>query len=327
MINKEALQKIAENNLEYKICSVIRERKFNTNLINLMFRFITKFFNEIPPELIMQSIKFIIPCNQIMDKEWKVFLINDVYKFMKEPITVIILDEFRCVIKEYGYAHNGATFEYWYNGPKNELFYIDKEEIVIDQYADTNTCSVFAVPTYKELDEALDEYYNKMGKYSICNVLKSVWKDETNVEFCNKPEEYMQKSLWQFLHISLRSHSVLREQTVDASHPVDIKIIWPTLKVIALIEIKWVGDSGTIQYRDKRANEGALQLIQYLDASYRGEPDKFFKGYLVVYDARRRKNNKDYYRHKELKYKKTYLDDCRMSYKRFYLEAECVIPS
>ena len=176
------------------------------------------------------------------------------------------------------------------------------------------------------MDEALDEYYNKMAKSSVCNVLKNVWKDETNMEFCIKPEQYMQKSLWQFLHVSLRSHSVLREQTVDASHPVDIKIMWPILKVIALIEIKWLGDSGKVQYRDKRANDGALQLIQYIDASYRGEPDKHFKGYLVVYDGRRKKGQKDYYKFKEIKYKQEYLRDLRMSYKRFYLETECSIP-
>jgi hypothetical protein len=326
MINREALQKIAENNLEYKINSAIKEEGFDTNQINLMFKFISKFFVRIPPELLRYEVRIIILLNQIVDKNWKVISIDEIYDYINKPIAVIILDEFRCVISDYKYNCNCDIFEYQYYSPMNEVFFINGKKIDINQYADTASCSVFTIPTYKELDEALDEYYNKMAKSSVCNVLKNVWKDETNMEFCIKPEQYMQKSLWQFLHVSLRSHSVLREQTVDASHPVDIKIMWPILKVIALIEIKWLGDSGKVQYRDKRANDGALQLIQYIDASYRGEPDKHFKGYLVVYDGRRKKGQKDYYKFKEIKYKQEYLRDLRMSYKRFYLETECSIP-
>lgn len=326
MINREALQKIAENNLEYKISSAIKEKGFDTNQINLMFKFISKFFGRIPPELLRYEVRIII-LNQIVDKKWNIISIDEIYNYINKPIAIIILDEFRCVVLDYEYNCDDDIFEYHYYSPMNEVFFINEKRIGINQYADTASCSVFTIPTYKELDEALDEYYNKMAKSSVCNVLKNVWKDETNMEFCIKPEQYMQKSLWQFLHVSLRSHSVLREQTVDASHPVDIKIMWPILKVIALIEIKWIGDSGKIQYRDRRANDGALQLIQYIDASYRGEPDKHFKGYLVVYDGRRKKGQKDYYKFREIKYKQEYLQNLRMSYKRFYLETESSILS
>lgn len=327
MINREALQKIAENNLEYKISSAIAEKGYDTNLINLMFKFISKFFHEIPPELLNYTVRLIILFNQTVDEKWTVTSISELHKYMDKAVTIIILDEFRCVVADYEYVFDSDIFEYQYYSPMNESFYIDKKRINISEYADTAACSIFTIPTYKELDEALDEYYNKMAKSSVCSVLKNIWKDETNMEFCIKPEQHMQKSLWQFLHISLRSHSVLREQTVDASHPVDIKIIWPTFNVIALIEIKWIGDSGKLKYRDQRANDGAIQLIQYIDASYRGEPDKHFRGYLVVYDGRRKQGKKDYYRFKEINYKKDYLQDSRMSYRRFYLETDCVIPS
>ena len=327
MINREELQKIAENNLEYKISSALKAKGFDTNQINLMFKFISKFFGRIPPELLRYEVRIIIILNQIVDKKWKIITIDEIYNYINKSIAIIILDEFRCVVLDYEYNCEYDIFEYYYYRPKNEAFFINVKRIGINQYVDTASCSVFTIPTYKELDEALDEYYNKMAKSSVCNVLKNVWKNETNMEFCIKPEQYMQKSLWQFLHVSLRSHSVLREQTVDASHPVDIKIMWSILKVIALIEIKWIGDSGKIQYRDSRANDGALQLIQYIDASYRGEPDKHFKGYLVVYDGRRKKGQKDYYKFKEIKYKQEYLQDLRMSYKRFYLETESSIPS
>ena len=64
----------------------------------------------------------------------------------------------------------------------------------------------------------------------------------------------------------------------------------------ALIEIKWLGDSlssgssGTrfTTYRDRRAQQGADQLIDYLDREQSTEPNTSLKGYLVVFDGRRR---------------------------------------
>lgn len=109
---------------------------------------------------------------------------------------------------------------------------------------------------------------------------------------------------------------------VDATHPVDIKVTWPAINNVALIEVKWLGDSGQTQYRDARANEGAKQLIDYLASSVQEEPDKHFVGYLTVFDGRRGKTSNQYER-QEINYRSEYSSHPSMNYRRFYM-AECV---
>lgn len=117
-------------------------------------------------------------------------------------------------------------------------------------------------------------------------------------------------------------NTVKREQIVDATHPVDIKVTWPAINNVALIEVKWLGDSGQTQYRDARANEGAKQLIDYLASSVQEEPDKHFVGYLTVFDGRRGKTSNQYER-QEINYRSEYSSHPSMNYRRFYM-AECV---
>lgn len=133
----------------------------------------------------------------------------------------------------------------------------------------------------------------------------------------------MRDSLWQYLTAVLRSHSVKREQVVDDSHPVDIKVTWPIISNVALIEVKWLGDSGKIHYRDSRANQGAKQLIEYLESSYEEEPDKNFIGYLAVFDGRRGNQKINQYENVDIKYKAEYVSHPQMKFCRFYL-LECV---
>lgn len=108
----------------------------------------------------------------------------------------------------------------------------------------------------------------------------------------------------------------------NATHPVDIKVTWPAINNVALIEVKWLGDSGQTQYRDARANEGAKQLIDYLASSVQEEPDKHFVGYLTVFDGRRGKTSNQYER-QEINYRSEYSSHPSMNYRRFYM-AECV---
>lgn len=112
--------------------------------------------------------------------------------------------------------------------------------------------------------------------------------------------------------------TVKREQIVDATHPVDIKVTWPAINNVALIEVKWLGDSGQTQYRDARANEGAKQLIDYLASSVQEEPDKHFVGYLTVFDGRRGKTSNQYER-QEINYRSEYSSHPSMNYRRFYM--------
>ena len=114
----------------------------------------------------------------------------------------------------------------------------------------------------------------------------------------------------------------LTVEKVRLRHPVDIKVTWPAINNVALIEVKWLGDSGQTQYRDARANEGAKQLIDYLASSVQEEPDKHFVGYLTVFDGRRGKTSNQYER-QEINYRSEYSSHPSMNYRRFYM-AECV---
>lgn len=199
---------------------------------------------------------------------------------------------------------------------------IKDKQFQLSEYYDSAITSIFAQPTYKELDEAMDYYNTRYVRDSSCAVLSQIWTDEAKREFVQKPEHFMRDSLWQCLQNILRNHTVKREQIVDATHPVDIKVTWPAINNVALIEVKWLGDSGQTQYRDARANEGAKQLIDYLASSVQEEPDKHFVGYLTVFDGRRGKTSNQYER-QEINYRSEYSSHPSMNYRRFYM-AECV---
>lgn len=211
---------------------------------------------------------------------------------------------------------------YQYNAPQNESLTIKDKQFQLSEYYDSAITSIFAQPTYKELDEAMDYYNTRYVRDSSCAVLSQIWTDEAKREFVQKPEHFMRDSLWQCLQNILRNHTVKREQIVDATHPVDIKVTWPAINNVALIEVKWLGDSGQTQYRDARANEGAKQLIDYLASSVQEEPDKHFVGYLTVFDGRRGKTSNQYER-QEINYRSGYSSHPSMNYRRFYM-AECV---
>lgn len=160
---------------------------------------------------------------------------------------------------------------------------------------DTGYASNFAMPTFCSLSEALDGYRTVMARMSTCEILKTAWHEDSRLFWGPKPEATMRRSLCQFLATTLRNVEVRPEQIVDETHPVDIKVTWMLLNRLALIEIKWLGDSKdpstgkvTTTYRDARANSGAKQLAEYLDANRERAPERQTRGYLVVFDARRR---------------------------------------
>ena len=321
MIDRNALQKIAEENLENKISMALSKKGYCLDIIPLLFKFTSRLFVEIPPDLINWEFKNVVLPNGFNISDNEVIHISHIKDKFKKESTLVILDEYRCVILDYDYNFDRqAIFAYTYHKPMNECFYVDDIKISITRYVDSSTCSIFMVPTYKELDEAMEVYNETMAQYSVCGVLSQIWADHNHLEFCIKPERFMRDSLWQFLRNTLRSHTVKREQNVDATHPVDIKVTWPVSNTVALIEVKWLGNSGKTEYRDARANSGAKQLIDYINCSYIEEPSKNFVGYLTVFDGRRNLQNSTYYRGIEISYKQEYLEDCRMKYIRFYLE-------
>lgn len=176
---------------------------------------------------------------------------------------------------------------------RNEYFLAKAERRMVVKL-DQAYASMFAIPTFSSLREALSAYRTRLARNSTCEILQRAWDDGQRLFFKTKPEATMRKSLTQFLLCTLRGAEVRPEQIVDESHPVDIKVTWMFCNRLALIEIKWLGDSRgedgkiTTTYRQSRARDGAKQLADYLDANRIRAPEHRTRGYLAIFDARRR---------------------------------------
>ena len=163
----------------------------------------------------------------------------------------------------------------------------------------TGARSNFAVATVADLEEALERYRRDATDVS-CPILEGVWLGGRNgprLVFKNRPEATMRRSLERFLSTRIRGDvSVRPEHNTDESRPVDLVVNWFGSKLRALIEIKWLGDSLTkdsdgtefTSYRDARAQEGADQLVDYMDREQSTDPGAVLRGYLAVFDGRRR---------------------------------------
>lgn len=235
-------------------------------------------------------------------------------------------------------ANVAVVYEY---ANRSEHFYARGEQRKAPRI-DAGYASVFAMPAFSSLREALDAYRTKMARMSSCEILKTAWHEENRLFWKLKPEATMRRSLGQFLASTLRDAEVRPEQNVDETHPVDIKVTWMLANRLALIEIKWLGDSkdsttGTVKtsYRDARAKSGAKQLAEYLDANRESAPERQTRGYLVVFDARRRAMSEDatevsradglHYDNEEIEYDPKY-HETRTDFSepfRFFMEPKC----
>jgi hypothetical protein len=162
--------------------------------------------------------------------------------------------------------------------------------------------SALAPPTFWNLEDALEYYASRLAARSTCKLLREVWAPESKsrrLVLRNSPERLMRESLSQHLRSSVRDTKlieVLEEQNVSETEPVDIKVAWSLTSQIALIEIKWMGKClnkhgdalASYSYSDARAREGVKQLADYLDEARERSPNHEIRGYLVVFDARRR---------------------------------------
>ncbi|MBV9657239.1 MAG: hypothetical protein JO295_03920 [Verrucomicrobia bacterium] len=162
----------------------------------------------------------------------------------------------------------------------------------------TGAVSQFILNYFTDLREALCAYRDNMARTSKCHLLRQAWADENRLWFVTKPEYRLRQALHNFLCAYLRHDDMdLREeQNVDESHPVDIKIMWRMERRTAIIEVKWIGkslDSSTraitADYGDARARKGAKQLVEYLEWHRQGATREDTRGYLVVFDCRRRR--------------------------------------
>jgi hypothetical protein len=157
--------------------------------------------------------------------------------------------------------------------------------------------SLFCVPTYSLIKDALEDYKRRSIRTSNCPIFSECWysgRHGPRLFFKQKPEATMRRSLANFLGNVLRDADVGQEQNVDESHPVDIRVTWIGNNQRGLIEIKWLGqsvdDNGKkkTEYFEARAQDGAKQLADYLDEERERLPLHDRRGYLVIVDGRRR---------------------------------------
>jgi hypothetical protein len=162
---------------------------------------------------------------------------------------------------------------------------------------DPQHASVFAIPTFNSLADALIFYKAKRARNSACKILQGAWFEDARLFFKTKPkkpEAVMRDSLSEFLKDHLRGDvDVHPEHNVNESEPVDIRVQWLFSKSLALIEIKWMGKSKspagkiTASHGPSRARQGAKRLAEYLEEEKMQTPSNALCGYLVVIDARR----------------------------------------
>lgn len=207
------------------------------------------------------------------------------------------------------------------------VFDLDKEYFLVDgmPYSvanPTDQASPYATPTYSSLTNALQRFAKRKVAHTSCYILEGCWADDKRLFLKPGPESTMRRSLEQYLRDVFPDAEVRPEQNVDESHPVDIKITWGDTLKRALIEIKWLGKSRTseskitVDHTAQRARDGAKQLADYMDADLKAAPGVRSVGYLVVFDARRRKLSETttslapveafYYRDREIDYSPDY---------------------
>lgn len=223
-----------------------------------------------------------------------------------------------------------------------ETFHVAALPIVVRKVIE-NSISQFLFHYFETIKEALCAYRDRMARASTNYALREAWFDENRLWFRSSPEFILRRSLCEFLRAFLRYDDLwLRpEQNVDESHPVDIKIMWKGDNREAIIEIKWIGRSRTknrqtANHGEARARTGAKQLAEYLEAHYQESSSADARGYLVVFDCRRKnlkltddmitRANGMYFASREIKYAPAYHEQRHDFEKpiRMFLEPRCI---
>lgn len=160
--------------------------------------------------------------------------------------------------------------------------------------------SFFSIPNYATLDDALWNYRRSVVRHSECKILEEIWHDDRRLFLKAGPEDGIQESLVAYLRTTLPGDvEVLREQNVNKTEPVDVRVIFHYTNRVALVELKWLGKSldedgnVTATHWAGRAVKGACQLVHYLDEFNRSTSSSVTRGYLVILDARRRNLSSD----------------------------------
>ena len=337
MYNEEYIRSLVEDDIGSKLEERLHSKSWPVPDYYCLFEFLKTFFSFITPEQINNT-KVILKC-EVPEGDTGDSYLCEIYEgdVTIDNSTVVLYADKTFQLNSIDYTVNEPAIVYEYKDNK-EVFSIG-DLVVRPTLYDTTQSSVFSKPTYKGLEEALRSYYQKRARCSSCTLLSSSWIDEVRSRFVNAPESKLRDSLWHFLKDTMRGVEVKREQNVNETEPVDIKVGWTSPPAVALIEIKWLGVSvnpktktKTSQYGEERANSGAKQLIDYICEYHQEDTRRCCLGYHVVFDGRRRNHGnpereliKDelwYYRDSEISYNEECIKDYSKNY-RFYMEPRC----
>lgn len=262
-------------------------------------------------------------------------------------LTVQVADDgLRVWFKALDVIPDSEFIGYRYDRPHSENFFNTEKTYEIPVVAAFP--SFLGIPYFRQLRESLEEYGITWIKNSACEIFDQSWFDNKRTAFSPRPEILMRRSLQRHLRSGLREYTALNvmpEQNVNETRPVDIKVTWGTHNRVALIEIKWLGKSInpdtmaiTQNFTASRAREGARQVADYLDLYHSQAPFEEVRGYLIVFDARRRSvtvpiveitpANAMHYRYEEIEYDGSILDRADFEHPvRYFCEPVLIIPA
>jgi len=304
MTDQSIIDKIRKENYVYKISEAFSHSHYIEPLSFKLIGFIHDVYRYLEPShfkgklIIYATLDDTIPLDiDLSDKLYdKGILIND-------GSDIIVLQYFnnesQCPLiwKNTQYTsllNSNNVILYFY---ENMIECFHANQIKIEIFNSFLSASIYALQ-YHALQEALNRYKTEKISCSSCSIFDKSWSDaKTRIFFKNKPEEVMQISIKEFLSSALRGVDVVREYTLGASKPVDVRVYWKEANRAALIELKWLGQSkredGELSqnYSNHRACEGLEQLKNYLDLAYKDTPTCISKGYLLVIDGRRKGTN------------------------------------
>lgn len=346
MIDLDALSQTYEGLFEFQIKEVLPMN--DTKQARFLFKFLKQFYSKFSIDMISQRFCVILFDSDLdsmgLDKtnavNCTIGRVHEIIKFpaivqLKSNSSVLVWNNYNIEL-DAKKEPNAIIYEY---NEYEESITVGEGKVLAPKSC-ASSKSIFALPTYLDLESALDHYYRDNAKYSVCNIIQRAWYDDRRLRWKAGPEHLLRDSLLQYLRASLRTAAdILKEQNVSEDNPIDIKVIWQNTTERALIEIKWLGVSfkengeKTANYSTFRIKTGSKQLIDYIDEAYEQTPTAHFKGYLVIFDGRRRmvdtderliKHNKEhsiYYRDKDdSKYINSKFTEKNCIFKRFFME-------
>lgn len=216
-----------------------------------------------------------------------------------EPLAIQVRVDGQLIywIGDYSGFEREGFVSYEFRGHANEVILTHESEIPVPSLA--GQPSAFGVAYYRDLEDAFTHYNIHSARFTQCTKLQPVWREPKRLVFAPGPEHTMRDSLVYFLRTTLRGYDavdVMPEQNVNATKPVDVKVSWSGTNRVALIEVKWLGMSAAIgaqthsaRWPASRALEGAQQLADYLDMYHLESPEMDPRGYVAVFDGRRRR--------------------------------------